>query len=102
MPMKTVSCVTAQQAQAAANHFLNEHLPDRFTAERAQLTATGDAWQVPIVLAYPFIGALGQVGEVLVSTALEIVVSHTPLSDMKQVGQRLYEARRDEIQASFS
>ena len=84
--MKTVLYVTGQQAQPAANHFLNEHLPDRFTAERAQLTATGDAWQVPIVLAYPFIGALGQVGEVLIRIALEIVVSHTLLSDMEQVG----------------
>lgn len=53
--MKTVPQVTAQQAQAAANHFLSNHLPDRFTADQAQLTATGDVWQVPVILAYPFI-----------------------------------------------
>ncbi len=100
--MKTVPQVTAQQAQAAVNHFLSEYLPDRFTANQAQLTATGNAWEVSVILAYPFIGSLGQVGEVLVSTASEVVVFHTPLEEMKQAGQRLYEAHRDEIQAAFS
>lgn len=99
--MKTVPQVTAQQAQAAANHFLSDHLPDRFTADQAQLTATGDVWQVPAILAYPFIGSLGQVGEILVSTASEVVVFHTPLNEMKQAGQRLYEARCNEIQVDF-
>lgn len=100
--MKTVPQVTAQQAQAAANHFLFENLPDRFTAEQAQLTITGDVWQVPVILAYPFIGSLGQVGEVLVSTASEVVVFYTSLEEMKQAGQRLYEAHCNEIQATFS
>lgn len=100
--MKTVPQVTAQQAQAAANHFLSNHLPDRFTADQAQLTVTGDVWQVPVILAYPFIGSLGQVGEILISIASEIVVFHSPLDEMKQAGQRLYEAHSDEIQADFS
>lgn len=100
--MKTVPQVTAQQAQAEANHFLSDHLPDRFIADRAQLTATEDVWQVPVFLTYPFIGSLGQVGEVLVSTASEAVVFHTPLEEIKQAGQKLYEAHRDEIQAAFS
>jgi hypothetical protein len=100
--MKTVPHVTAQQAPAAANLFLSDHLPDRFTASQAQITANGDVWQVPVILSYPFIGSLGNVGEVLVSTASEIVVSHTSFKDMKQAGQKLYEARQDEISANFS
>ena len=43
----------------------------------------------------------GQVGEVLVDTASEVVVSHTALAEMKQAGQRLYAAHSDEIQAAF-
>lgn len=100
--MKTAPQVTAQQAQAAANHFLSDHLPDRFTADQAQLTATADVWQIPVFLAYPFLGSVGQVGEVLVSTASAVVVSHTPFEAMKEAGQRLYEAHHDAIQAAFS
>ncbi len=99
--MKTVPQLTAQQAQAAANLFLSDHLPDRFTASEAQLVAMGDAWEVPVSLSYPFIGSLGYVGEILVSTASEIIVSHTPLNDMKQAGQKLYAAHRNEIEANF-
>jgi len=100
--MKTVPQLTAQQALAAANLFLSDHLPDRFTSAQAQLTATGDTWEVPVVLSYPFIGSLGQVGKVLVSTASEIIVFHTSFDDMKQAGQKLYEAHRNEIEANFS
>lgn len=100
--MKTVPQVTAQQAQAAANQFLSDHLPDRFTADLAGLTETGDLWQVPVLLAYPFVGSLGQVGEVLVSTVSEVIVSHTPFKEIKQAGQKLYETHQDEIQATFS
>ncbi len=100
--MKTAPHVTAQLAQAAANLFLSNHLPDRFTASQAQFTTTGKVWQVPVILSYPFIGSLGIVGEVLISTASEIVVSHTPFDEMKQAGQKLYEAHRDEISANFS
>lgn len=99
--MKTVPHVTAQQAQAAANQFLSDHLPDRFTAERAQLSDTNTIWHVPVILAYPLIGSLGQVGEVLVDTASEVIVFHTSFVEMKQAGQRLYEAQSDEIQAAF-
>jgi hypothetical protein len=65
--MKTIPRVSAQQAQAAANHFLSDHLSDRFTADQAQLRKTGDSWQVPVILAYPVIGSVGQVGEIWVS-----------------------------------
>ena len=56
--MKTVPQVTAQQAHAAVNQFLSDYLPDRFTADQAQLSVTGEVWQVPVILAYPMIGSL--------------------------------------------
>lgn len=99
--MKIASQVTALQAQAAANLFLSDRLSDRFTADQAKISATGDVWEVPVILTYPLIGSVGQVGEILVSTKKQEVVSHTPIEEMKQSGQRLYEAHRDEIQAAF-
>jgi hypothetical protein len=100
--MKTVPQVTAQQAQAAVNLFISDYVGDRFTADQAQLSVTGEVWQVPIILAYPMIGSLGQVGFVLVSTSSEAIVSHTPFDEIKQVGLKLYEANQDAIQTHFS
>jgi hypothetical protein len=53
-------------------------------------------------LAYPFVGSLGAVGEILISADSETIVSHTPLDEMKDRAQRLYHAYRDEIEAAFS
>ena len=100
MSTHTPTQVTALAAQAAANGFLSEHLPDRFTADQAE--RAGDVWRVPVVLAYPFVGAVGQVGEVLISAETEQVVSFTPLAEMKSRAGELYEAHRDEIEAAFS
>ncbi|MBD2771047.1 hypothetical protein [Iningainema tapete] len=100
--MKVAPQVTALQAQAAANVFLSDILGDRFTADQAKISATNDVWEVPVILTYPLIGSVGQVGEILVSKTSEVVVSHTPIEEMKQSGQSLYEAHRDEIQAAFS
>jgi len=102
MATKTASPqVTALQAQAAANLFLDDRLPDRFTADQPQLSAD-DLWHVPVILAYPFVGALGAVGEILISADSETAISHTPLDEMKERAQRLYDVHRDEIEAAFS
>lgn len=99
--MKTITQVTAQQAQATANQFLSDHLSDRFCADQANLSAIEEVWQVPVILAYPIIGSVGQVGEIRVSTITEVVVSYTPIEEMKQAGIRLYQAHRDNIEAAF-
>src|SRR5918912_1449689 len=93
--------VTALQAQAAANLFLSDRLPDRFTADQPQLNPNGDLWRVPVILSYPFVGALGEVGEILISADSEAVVSHTTLEEMRDEARRLYEAHRDEVEAAF-
>jgi hypothetical protein len=100
--MKTVPQVTAQQAQAAVNQFISDYISDRFTADQAQLDLTDEVWQVPIILAYPMIGSLGQVGLVLVSTSSEAIISHTPFEQIKQTALKLYEANQDAIQTHFS
>jgi hypothetical protein len=91
--------VTALQAQALINDFLSNSLPDRFTADRAELFDR--KWRVPVILAYPRIGSVGRVGEVLVDMDTGSIVSHTPLEQMKQAGIELYMANRDAIEAAF-
>ena len=94
--------VTALQAQAAANFFLNENLPDRFSADQPQLSGLGEAWTVPVILSYPFIGSIGPVGEILVGLDSEKIISHTPLAEMKQRAVELYALHQDDIEAAFS
>ena len=99
MLTKTAPTITALEAQAAANLFLSDNLPDRFLAVRPQLAAAGDVWHVPVVLTYAVIGPLGSVGEVVVSAHTEEIVSHTPLAEMRERARVLYEQNRDRIEA---
>jgi hypothetical protein len=101
LPYFATNNITKQQAQAVANLFISDHLPDRFTADQPCLTQTRNSWNIPIILTYPYIGSLGQVGTVTVSTASELILSHTPIEEMKQTGQKLYELHRDAIEARF-
>jgi hypothetical protein len=91
--------ITALQAQAEANLFLSDRLPDRITAGQPRLDEAAQVWRVPVILAYPFLGALGQVGEILVSLSKEEVVSHTPVEEMRAAAWALAEQHRESIEA---
>lgn len=97
----TAPTITAYQAQAEAGGFLNDHLPDRFCAGRPQFDYETQLWRVPVLLSYPIIGPVGQVGEILVNADNEEVASFTPIEEMKSVALRLYEEHRDAIEAAF-
>ena len=99
MATNLVATITALESQAAANLFLSDHLPDRFLASSPKLDAAANAWRVPVLLAYPIIGPVGQTGEILVSATSEEIVSYTPLEDMKATARKLYEENRDAIEA---
>jgi hypothetical protein len=91
--------VTALQAQALTNDFLSNCLPDRFTADRP---AWADhKWRVPVILAYPGIGSLGEVGEIQVDMEIGTIVDYTPLEQMKQLGLELYTKHQDAIKSAF-
>jgi hypothetical protein len=102
MATHTAPRATALQAQAAANLFLHDHLPDRFTADQPCFRPTDNVWYVPVILVYPRVGFIGQVGAILISAAAETVVSYTPLEEMKHAAQELYTTHRDAIEAAFS
>ena len=96
-----IPTITALEAQAAANLFLSDHLPDRFCADDPHLDQAANVWRVPVLLAYPIIGPVGQTGEILVSATSEEIISHTPLSEMRAAAQTLIELHRDAIEAAF-
>ena len=102
MSTNTISPVIALQAQAAVNLFLTEHLPDRFVVDQARFDLTNDNWRVLVILAYPVIGSIGKVGEVVVSGETEEILSYTRLEEMKRVAQELYQAHQSDIEAAFS
>jgi len=102
MSVENPTEVTALGAQAAANQFLSDCLPDRFTADLARQEQVGGAWHVPVILAYPLIGSIGEVGEIIISAETDQVVSHTPLDEMRRIAEELYIKHRERIEAAFS
>lgn len=99
MATATVSTITALQAQATANYFLLTRLGDRLAADDPVIDAAAGVWRVPVLLSYPGIGPIGQVGEILINATAEEIVSHTPIEEMKAAAIALYEQHRDEIEA---
>ena len=98
----TATKITAMEAEGVANGFLLDHLPDRFLAIEPRFDSSASAWRLPVVIAYPFIGPIGQVGEILVSISTVEIVSHTPFDEMMSRPRALYDNHREAIEAAFS
>jgi|SRR5215475_11629675 len=94
--------LTALEAQAAANGFLLDHLPDRYGAYNPRLESNGQVWRLSVLLTYPFIGSIGEVGEIRVSAFSEDIVSFTPLDEMRERARKLYDQNHAAIEAAFS
>ncbi|OLE51631.1 MAG: hypothetical protein AUG51_22005 [Acidobacteria bacterium 13_1_20CM_3_53_8] len=99
MVANTVPKITALVAKAAASLFLCDHLPDRITAGDPQLDSQASVWHVPVLLAYPVIGSVGEVGEIIVSGQTEEILLHTPVDEMLARARALYEQHREQIEA---
>ena len=93
MAANTILKITA--LEAAASLFLSDHLPDRLTAGDPQLGAQTGVWHVSVLLAYPIIGVVGEVGEIMINGQTEF--SHTPVDEM--LARALYEQHREQIEA---
>lgn len=102
MVANTVPKITSLEAEAAASLFLNDHLPDRLVAGDPQLDTRAGFWRIPVLLAYPMIGSVGEVGEIIVSGQTEEILSHTPVDEMLARARALYEQHHAEIEAPVS
>jgi hypothetical protein len=96
-----VPTVTAMEAQAEASLFLSDRLPDRISASAPSLDEAAHVWRVPVIVAYPQLGVLGQIGEVVVSASTTEVISSTAIEEMLTAAQLLAEQHRDAIEAPF-
>jgi len=94
----------ARQAMIAANRFIVEHLPDRFSAGQPTLVVfpLRPLWLVPVHLTYPGVGVLGKVGMLAVGGDIPVIVGWTPPEEMESLAQKLYQENRDEIETAFS
>ena len=101
MTTHTAPAITALQAQATANFFLSDHLPDRFTADQPHFDPQMACWHVPVILTYPDVGVLGTVGDIQVAAQTETVVAHTPCAVMRHTAQGLYNAHCHAIDTSI-
>lgn len=101
MVANTLPKTTAFEAQAAANLFLLNHLPDRFLATAPRFDTAAQVWRVPVVVAYPVIGPIGEVGEINVSATSEAIVLYTSLDEMMARARSLYDQHREAIEAAF-
>jgi antitoxin (DNA-binding transcriptional repressor) of toxin-antitoxin stability system len=91
--------VSEVQAQAEASLFLSDRLPDRISAGTPRLDATARMWRVPVILAYPRLGVLGEVGEITVSASEKEILSHTPVEKMRKAAGEIIEKHRHAIEA---
>jgi hypothetical protein len=93
--------LTAFEAQAAANGFLLDNLPDRYGAYEPRLEANRQVWRVAICLTYPVVGSVGEVGEIYICAFTGTVASFTPLNEMRERARKLYEQHEAAIQAAY-
>jgi hypothetical protein len=99
MATMIVPSVTAMEAQAEASLFLSDRLPDRVSASTPVLDEGTQVWRVPVILAYPFLGVLGQVGEVVIGAVKAEVISSTPVDEILEAARLLAEKHRNDIEA---
>src|SRR5438876_55452 len=98
MATMTASAITAMQAYAETFGFLNDRLPDRIMPGLPRLDAAAQVWCVPIVLAYPDLGILGELGEVVISLQSGQVVAYTSIEEIDRAADSLIEKHRDAIE----
>jgi hypothetical protein len=96
-----VSQTTAFEAEAIAGGYLLDYLPDRFSTGAPRFDKAAGVWRIPVILAYPRIGSVGEVGELTVGDSTKEVISHTPFEEMTTRAFAIYEQRCEEIEAAF-
>jgi hypothetical protein len=81
--------VSSKEAnQIAVGWTQNNDLPDRYCPHTPELA--GGQWHVPIYLVYSN-GEGGPVGEVVIDEKTGVIVSHTPVDELRSKGRALAE-----------
>jgi hypothetical protein len=81
--------VTSEEAdQIAMGWTLYNDLPDRYCPQEPRFNSDSGHWRVPIYLVYAN-GEGGPVGEVIIDARTGIIVSHTPIDELRSKGLAL-------------
>jgi len=84
-----MSDVSPQEAvQIAVGWLYYNHLPDRFCPQEPELDQATTHWRVPIYLVYAD-GQGGPVGELVIDKKTGVVLSHTPVEELRHRGLAL-------------
>lgn len=96
--------INEDEAVTEANGFILEHLPDRFCAGIPRLLSfpARTIWATPILLSYPEIGPVGEVGFIAVDAELGNVVGWTPFPEIYKAAEQVYSDKKGQIEAAFS
>jgi len=83
--------VSSFEAKQIAVGWTQYHdLPDRYCPQVPELDVTARRWRVPIYLVYAN-GEGGPVGEVVIDEKTGVIVSHTPVDELRSNGRALAE-----------
>jgi hypothetical protein len=72
-------------------------LPDRITADQPRLDEATQVWRVPVILTSLTLGALGQVGEMVVSLDREEILTYPLVEEMRAAVWAIVEQHRESI-----
>lgn len=98
--------ISLSLASEIAQYFLSQSLPNLFIAgDVIQENDTFSYWFVPVLLAYPGLGAIGMVGSIKVAKFVGVgetaVLGSTEISEMLENGRKLFEQNVKRIWDSY-
>ena len=96
--------IGSKRAFLIASQFVLAHFRDRFSAgfPTRVVFPTRSIWAAPVVLTYPKLGLVGEVGMVAIDAELGNVVGWTPFEEMESTAKALYEGKKRDIEIAFS
>jgi hypothetical protein len=103
-PVDPVRIIDVETAKLTATEFCLFHYPTLYTAMAPSLSSDDNRslWLVPIVLATPTRGVLGQVGELRIDARSGKVVASTGRSEVVARGEQLYREQSNASAAAIS
>lgn len=101
---RLVEQIGSKTALKIANKFILERMRDRFSAgpPKRVIFPTRCVWIVPVVLTYPKVGMVGDVGEIAVDAETGGIVGWTPVEEMESIAKSIYKDKKSEIEIAFS
>jgi hypothetical protein len=94
--IESAPTIDAETAKLTATEYCLFHFPTLYTAGTPSLASQCDGvrWTVPIVLATPARGLLGQVGELHIDARSGQVIGSTDRSAVIAAGEQLYHRKK--------